>query len=84
MRMLVLNSGSSSVKFRVLDFDHETSIYAVGCGRTRLRGVVKGIGSTATFELEVKGKSRTETTRMIYDHQQAVRWLFEQLKELNG
>ena len=84
MRVLVLNSGSSSVKFRVLDIDREASSHDVRQGETRLRGIVKGIGSTATFELEVKGKSRTETTRVIYDHQQAVRWLFEQLEELNG
>ncbi len=82
--MLVLNSGSSSVKFRVLDFDPVGSRLDIRQARTRINGAVKGIGSTATFELEVKGKPRTKTTRVISNHQQAIRWLFEQLEQFDG
>jgi len=80
----VLNSGSSSVKFQVLDFDIEASGHDVQQGPTRIRGAVKGIGGTATLELEVKEQPRTKTTRVISDHQQAIRWLFEQLDELDS
>ncbi|MEJ2231424.1 MAG: acetate kinase [Nitrospirales bacterium] len=79
MRILVLNSGSSSVKFRVLDLGCEASSHDERSVRTRMRGAVKGIGRTASLELEVEEKPRTINTRLISDHQQAVRWLFEQL-----
>jgi len=84
MRVLVLNSGSSSVKFRVLNIDRETLCHDVRPDQALIRGAVKGIGSTANFELEVKGNPRTKTTRVISNHQQAVRWLFEQLEQLDG
>jgi acetate kinase len=84
MRVLVLNSGSSSVKFRVLDIDREASRHDVPPDRILIRGTVKGIGSRAIFEFEVKGNPRTKTTRVISDHQQAVHWLFEQLEQLDS
>ncbi len=84
MRILVLNSGSSSVKFRMLDVDHEASTREIRPDRALIGGAVKGIGNTASFELEVKGKPRTKTTRVISNHQQAIRWLFEQLEQLDS
>lgn len=84
MRVLVLNCGSSSVKFRALNIDREALCHDVRPDQALIRGTVKGIGSTASFELEVKGKPRTKITRVISDHQQAVRWLFEQLEELHS
>ncbi len=50
----VLNSGSSSVKFRVLDVDREGSTREIRPDRALIRGAVKGIGNTASFECEVE------------------------------
>lgn len=82
MRVLVLNSGSSSVKFRVLDCIWPAPGHDVGQGRPLIRGAVKGIGSTASLELEVEGTPSTKLTRPITDHNQAIHWLFEQLEQL--
>jgi acetate kinase len=84
MRVLVLNSGSSSVKFRVLNVDREASSRDIRPDRALIRGAVKGIGRTASLELEVEEKPRTTNTRLISDHREAVGWLFEQLEQLDG
>ena len=84
MRILVLNSGSSSVKFRVLDVDREASTREIRPDRALIRGAVKGIGNTASFECEVEETPPTKTTRVISDHHQAIRWLFEQLEQLDS
>ncbi|WP_342346380.1 acetate kinase [uncultured Nitrospira sp.] len=84
MRVLVLNSGSSSLKFRVFDFVGEASSLDVRRGRTLISGAVKGIGGTARLELETKEKPGMQTTQLISNHHQAVRCLFEQLKQLDG
>ncbi|HSF08608.1 MAG TPA: acetate kinase [Nitrospirales bacterium] len=80
MRMLVLNSGSSSVKFRVFEYGREGSSHEVCLNRTLIKGAVKGIGSTASFEYEIEDYPGTKTTRLISDHQQAIHWMFEQLE----
>ncbi|HBP89705.1 MAG TPA: acetate kinase [Nitrospirales bacterium] len=83
MRVLVLNSGSSSVKFRVLELVPEGSTSGVRPARTPIRGAVKDIGSTASLELETDGTPHKKMTRLIADHHQAIRWLFEQLDQLD-
>ena len=81
MRILVLNSGSSSVKFRVLDLVPEGSASGVRTDGTSVRGTVKDIGGTANLELETEGTPPKKMTRQIADHHQAIRWLFEQLEQ---
>lgn len=83
MRVLILNSGSSSVKFRVIDFASEASSHDTRQKQTYISGAVKGIGSTGSLELKVKEKPFTKTTRVISDHRQAVHWLFEELEQLD-
>ncbi|WP_447965325.1 acetate/propionate family kinase [Nitrospira sp. Ecomares 2.1] len=83
MRVLVLNSGSSSLKFRLFDCRREASSRDDRPDRTVIKGAVKDIGDTASLEYEVEKKPGMKTTRVITDHHQAVRWLFEQLQQLN-
>ncbi|MEP6932842.1 MAG: acetate kinase [Nitrospirota bacterium] len=79
MQILVINSGSSSIKFRLLEVLEEPS----GELTTRpalLQGAVKGIGSVASFE--VTGQTvvpSTTTTLEIRDHAHALRVLLDRL-----
>jgi acetate kinase len=77
MKVLVINSGSSSIKFRLVDVVEEPN----GNLTTRpasLQGSVKGIGGLASFELA--GEHAGQSTAMeIPDHGQALRVLFDRL-----
>lgn len=84
MRILVLNSGSSSVKFRVLDVDPQAAPREIRPDRALIKGAVKGIGNTASFECAVEEQPITKITRVIANHHQAIRWLFEQLEQLDS
>ena len=81
MRILVLNSGSSSLKFRLLEM--ATSDQRGGCaGQQRLlNGSVKGIGGKATLELHHQQHDVPPASRTIPDHSSAVQWLFEHLTQ---
>ena len=72
------------MKFRVFDFGDEASGRDVRPDRTLIKGAVKGIGSTATFECEIAEKPVKKTTRLISDHHQAIRWMFEELPQLDS
>ncbi|MFQ5990558.1 MAG: acetate kinase, partial [Candidatus Methylomirabilales bacterium] len=78
MRVLVLNSGSSSLKFRLLDVDGGLGGEPKP-GRMLISGAVKGIGGTATLELSTEGGARRKKTQAVPDHASAIRWVFEHL-----
>jgi acetate kinase len=79
MRILVLNSGSSSLKFRLVDMrEHETQ-REPDPDRTLVSGAVKGIGGTATLDLSTDGGAPSKKTQPVADHSSAIRWVFEQL-----
>ena len=77
MNVLVLNSGSSSLKFQVIDTDLET--IEKNADRTLARGVIERIGSEALVGLRVEGKPTTRGTAPLRDHRAALdhvlRWL---------
>jgi acetate kinase len=77
MRVLVLNCGSSSLKFRLMDVDPEKQ----DVGQILVNGAVKGIGGTGTLELLTEGESGTVTHKPIPDHGHAVRWAFDALEK---
>lgn len=79
MRVLGLNSGSSSLKFRLVDLLEGEVQGGPKLGRIVISGAVKGIGGTATLELSRDGGERSKHTESIVDHPSAFRWLFEQL-----
>jgi acetate kinase len=77
MQVLVINSGSSSIKFRLLDVLEED-----GGGPSKpalLQGAIKGIGGIASFEVTGQDAHRSTTTLEIRDHAQALRVLFDRL-----
>jgi acetate kinase len=78
MHVLVVNSGSSSIKFRLVEVVEEPT----GALRSRsalLQGVVKGIGEVASFEVTGQDGHRSTTTVEIRDHAHALRVLFDHL-----
>ena len=72
MNLFVLNAGSSSVKFQVIEMPSEASL---------LRGVVDGIGQPGSFiETDRQGdKSRRDVA--VPDHESAVALALESLKQ---
>jgi len=82
MRILVINSGSSSVKFRLAEVEEENG--ALATRLTLLEGAVKGIGGTGT--LDVGGQQLNRSTLVVEarDHTQAMRVLMSRLGDSRG
>lgn len=71
MKVLVLNCGSSSVKYKLIDGLNETDIAS---------GVVEKIGSSeAIFGFHPQGGAKRKSTEAIPDHEIAVRRVLEEL-----
>jgi acetate kinase len=71
MRILVLNCGSSSVKFQLVDMTDESAV---------AKGLVEKIGTTtATLGYQAKGKNPIREVLEIHDHSAAVRLALETL-----
>jgi acetate kinase len=83
MQVLVINSGSSSIKFRLLEVVEE-----LGGGLTSrpalLQGAVKGIGGIASFEVTGQDGHRSTTTLEIRNHAHALRVLLDRLAGFPG
>ncbi len=70
MHILVLNVGSSSIKFQLIDTDEA----AINDARDRrlARGQIERIGGEAIVTLSATGKPATKTTAAVRDHTDAV------------
>src|SRR5262245_39656926 len=78
MQVLVINSGSSSIKFRLLDVDEQAGM-ELTVRPALLGGAIKGIGGRASLEM-VKGDAAVSKTAVeIRDHTEALRVLFDRL-----
>jgi acetate kinase len=77
MNVLVLNTGSSSLKFQVIDTDLDT--IEQNADRQLARGVIERIGSESLVNLRVEGKPTVRRTATLRDHRAALdyvlRWL---------
>jgi len=83
MRILTLNSGSSSLKFRMVDYP-SSSVGADTDPTTLLQGIVTGIGKEAT--LKISAPQRVASTCVgqdILNHGQAVAWIWESLQGMS-
>lgn len=70
MKVLVLNSGSSSLKFQLLETDAASA--AAGTDRALAKGLVDNIGSTAVVRYEPRGKPPVRESSEILEHKIAV------------
>ena len=77
MHVLVLNTGSSSLKFQVVDTDLDA--IEKNADRQLARGVLERIGSESLVSLRVEGRSTVRRTAALRDHRAALdyvlRWL---------
>ncbi len=78
MLVLVINSGSSSIKFRLVDVVEEPT-GVLTTPPALFQGAVKGIGSVASFEVTGQNASHSTTTLEIRDHAHALRVLLDRL-----
>ena len=73
MKILVLNSGSSSVKFQVIDTDLER--IATSTDETIAKGLIEKIGlSDSHLKLEVPGRDPYNDYREVLEHRAAIDW----------
>jgi acetate kinase len=77
MIVLVLNSGSSSLKFQVIDTDLEA--IEKNADKTLAQGIIERIGSEALINLRAEGRPPSRSTAPLRDHRAALdkvlRWL---------
>src|SRR6476619_8046896 len=77
MRILVINSGSSSIKFRLAEVVEENG--TVAARPALVEGAVKGIGGAGSLDVGGQGLSRSTIMVEAQDHIQAMRVLMNQL-----
>jgi acetate kinase len=86
MIVLVLNSGSSSLKFQVIDTDLEA--IEKNADQTLAQGVIERIGSEALITLKTEGKPSSRSTAPLRDHRAALdtvlRWLVSPDSDVPG
>lgn len=70
MKVLVLNCGSSSVKFQLVETDEASA--RVGSDRALARGLIENIGGTALIKYEPVGRKPVKETAEVLEHQIAV------------
>jgi acetate kinase len=70
MHILVLNVGSSSIKFQLIDTDGDA--IAAASDRRLARGVIDRIGGQAIITLEATGRQPTKSAIRLRDHAAAV------------
>ena len=73
MRILVLNVGSSSIKFQLIDTDDEA--IAASTDRRLARGQIERIGGEAIVTLEPADAAPTKTAVTLRDHTAAVEYI---------
>jgi acetate kinase len=82
VNILVLNSGSSSLKFLLAEYGPAGDRTSRRSGTSVLRGLVERIGGAATLAVTAGGDSEPLREREIPDHQAAVAWVFERLGQV--
>jgi acetate kinase len=73
MNILVLNVGSSSIKFQLVDTDGDA--IAEARDRRLARGMIERIGGEAIMTLSAEGRPPTRSVRALRDHAAAVEYI---------
>jgi acetate kinase len=79
MNVLVVNAGSSSLKFRLIDTDLERIEQATD--RTLARGIIERIGGQALVSFSVPDRETYRSTAPVRDHRQALHLALAMLTE---
>src|SRR5262249_60134257 len=78
MQVLVINSGSSSIKFRLVEVVEEAR-GALASQPALLQGAIKGIGGVSSIEVTGHDVLRSTTKLETRNHAHALRLLFDRL-----
>lgn len=81
MNVLAMNSGSSSLKFKVVEFDDSADAADSRQPSIRYEGSVEEIGPAAKLMLRLAGKTVVQTMRAVSTHAEAVRCMMQMLEE---
>ena len=81
MNVLAINSGSSSLKFKVIEFDESADAADSRRSSIRHEGSVEAIGPAARLMLLRDGKLVTQVVREVATHDEAVRCMMQMLEE---
>ena len=73
MNVLVLNCGSSSLKFQILVVSRET--IADNSEELLCKGLIERIGSQSLISIKVAGQKSLKTALPLRDHKSAIQWL---------
>jgi len=79
--VLAINSGSSSLKFKVIEFDESPKTAARFTASNRYEGSIEDIGPAAKMVLRPAGKTVIQTTGPVSTHAEAVRCMMQMLEE---
>jgi len=81
MNVLAMNSGSSSLKFKVVEFDDSADAAASWQPSIRYEGSIEDIGPAARLMLRRERITVVQTTRPVSTHAEAVRCMMQILEE---
>ena len=81
MNVLAVNSGSSSLKFKLVEFDNSADAAAHRHPSIRYEGSVEAIGPTAKLLLSCDGKTVVQATDTVSTHAEAVQRLMQMLEQ---
>ena len=86
MNILVLNCGSSSLKFQIFQVSYDT---IANDSETMLaKGLIERIGSQALIKLSVSGQKQQRKALALRDHAQAIdfvlKWLIDPTTQIEG
>ena len=81
MKVLAINSGSSSLKFKVVEFDESADAAESRQPSIRYEGSVEEIGPAARLLLCRAGATMLQTTRAVATHAEAVQCMMQMLEE---
>ncbi len=84
MNILVLNCGSSTVKFQIIETDQ--GLIADDSDRRLARGVVERIGSQAVISFQAEGRPKQRSAEPVRDHRAAIdrilRWIVSEESQI--
>ena len=81
MNVLAINSGSSSLKFKVIEFDESPKTAARFTASSRYEGFIEDIGPAARLMLCLAGRTVVQTTATVSTHTEAVQHMMRMLEE---
>ncbi len=81
MKVLAINSGSSSLKFKVVEFDESADAAESRQPSIRYEGSVEELGPAARLLLRCAGAAMLQTTRAVATHAEAVQSMMQMLEE---